>query len=189
MSGNRFKYLSQIPQNQQALNARNHVLKCNHELFLFLETVYVFKTYFEIYLSTLISFIKLLPFLTIIQRFSAFLLVQSSFSIETLFLKILSQKTLSVNMATSSNVSAGSQQEASSEQYQIPFRTLLTPVKNLEVLSELIVDFNSLKENVFDLTEEIRAQGWRNALTKIYQFQHYRLFLKSQQKGTLSQRP
>ena len=55
-------------------------------------------------------------------------------------------------MATSSNVSAGSQKKASSEQYQVPFRTLLTPVKNLEVLSELIIDFGSLKENGFDLT-------------------------------------
>ena len=70
MSGNRFKYLSQIPQNQQALNARNHVLNCNHEIILFLKTVYVFKTLFEIYLSILTSFINLLPFLTIIQILS-----------------------------------------------------------------------------------------------------------------------
>ena len=70
-------------------------------------------------------------------------------------------------MATSSNVSAGSQQDASSEQYQIPFRTLLTPVKNLEVLSELIVDFTSLKENGFDLTEEIRAQGWEKYFDRL----------------------
>ena len=70
-------------------------------------------------------------------------------------------------MATSSTVSAGSQQEASSEQYQIPFRTLLTPVKNLEVLSELIIDFNSLKENGFDLTEEIRAQGWERYFDRL----------------------
>ena len=70
-------------------------------------------------------------------------------------------------MATSSNVSAGSQKEASSEQYQVPFRTLLTPVKNLEVLSELIVDFSSLKENGFDLTEEVRAQGWERYFDRL----------------------
>ena len=70
-------------------------------------------------------------------------------------------------MATSSNVSAGSQKEASSEQYQVPFRTLLTPVKNLEVLSELIIDFGSLKENGFDLTEEVRAQKWERYFDRL----------------------
>ena len=74
------------------------------------------------------------------------------------FLSSFSKTLFSVNMATSSNASAGSQKKDSSEQYQVPFRTLLTPVKNLEVLSELIIDFNGLKENGFDLTKEIRAQ-------------------------------
>ena len=58
-------------------------------------------------------------------------------------------------MASSSNLSSGSQKDAPAEQYEVPLRTLLTPVKNLEVLSEIIVDFNSLKENGFDLSEEI----------------------------------
>ena len=55
-------------------------------------------------------------------------------------------------MASSSNPSYGSQKDTSTEQYEVPLRTLLTPVKNLEVLSEIIVDFNSLKENGFDLS-------------------------------------
>ena len=91
MSGNRSKYLSQIPQNQQALNACNHELNCNHELILSLKIVYIFKTSFEIYLNALTSFIKFLPSLTIIQIFSAFLLVCSSFSKETLFQDFLKE--------------------------------------------------------------------------------------------------
>ena len=70
-------------------------------------------------------------------------------------------------MATSSSASAGPQKKASSEQYQVPFRTLLTPVKNLEVLSELIIDFESLKENGFDLTEEVRAQKWERYFDRL----------------------
>ena len=40
---------------------------------------------------------------------------------------------------------------SSTEQYEEPIRTLLTPVDNLEVLYELIVDFESLQENWFNL--------------------------------------
>ncbi|KAL5076615.1 hypothetical protein RYX36_015599 [Vicia faba] len=67
----------------------------------------------------------------------------------------------------SSSISAGNQKKATSEQYQVPLRTLLTPVKNLEVLSELIIDFESLKENGFDLTEEIRAQKWERYFDRL----------------------
>ena len=49
---------------------------------------------------------------------------------------------------------------SSKEQYEKPIRMLLTPVDNLEVLCELIIDFESLKENGFDLYEEVKAQGW-----------------------------
>ena len=76
-------------------------------------------------------------------------------------------KNLRVNMASSSIPSSGSQKIVSSEQYEVPFRTLLTPVKNLEVLSELIMDFNSLKENGFDLSEEIKAQGWEKYFDRL----------------------
>ena len=70
-------------------------------------------------------------------------------------------------MASSNNLSSGSQKDASAEQYEVPLRTLLTPVKNLEVLSEIIVDFNSLKENGFDLSEEIQAQGWEKYFDRL----------------------
>ena len=70
-------------------------------------------------------------------------------------------------MASSSIPSSGSQKDASSEQYEVPFITLITPVKNLEVLSELIVDFNSLKENGFDLSEDIKAQGWEKYFDRL----------------------
>ena len=37
----------------------------------------------------------------------------------------------------------------------------------VEVLSELIIDFESLKENGFDLTEEIRAQKWERYFDRL----------------------
>ena len=70
-------------------------------------------------------------------------------------------------MASSSIPTSGSQKTVSSEQYEEPYRTLLTPIKNLEVLSELIVDFNSLKENGFDLSEEVKAQGWEKYFDRL----------------------
>ena len=49
---------------------------------------------------------------------------------------------------------------SSIEQYEDPIRTLLTSVDNLEVLCELIIDFESLQENGFDLYGDVTAQGW-----------------------------
>ena len=67
----------------------------------------------------------------------------------------------------SSSISAGNQKKETSELYQAPTRTLLTPVKNLEVLSELIVDFESLKENGFDLTAEVKTQRWERYFDRL----------------------
>ncbi|KAI5420797.1 hypothetical protein KIW84_044575 [Lathyrus oleraceus] len=39
--------------------------------------------------------------------------------------------------------------------------TLSTPVIQLEVLCELLVDFENLKVNGFDLTKGVRTQGWK----------------------------
>ena len=47
-------------------------------------------------------------------------------------------------MASSSVQNTSTQGTDSMEQYEEPYRTLLTPINNLEVLSELIVDFESL---------------------------------------------
>ena len=51
-------------------------------------------------------------------------------------------------------------ESSSTKQYEEPIRMLLTPVDNLEVLCELIIDFESLQENGFDLYEDVAAQGW-----------------------------
>ena len=70
-------------------------------------------------------------------------------------------------MASSSIPTSSSQKSDSTEQYEEPYRTLLTPIKNLEVLSELIVYFNSLQENGFDLSEEVKAQGWERYFDRL----------------------
>ncbi|KAL5078627.1 hypothetical protein RYX36_007048 [Vicia faba] len=46
------------------------------------------------------------------------------------------------------------------ERYEEPSRTLLTPIDSLEVLCELIIYFESMKENDFDLTADVEFQGW-----------------------------
>ena len=62
-------------------------------------------------------------------------------------------------MASTSVKNASAHESASMEQYEVPYRTLLTPIDNLEVLSELIIDFESLQENGFNLYEDVTAQG------------------------------
>ena len=70
-------------------------------------------------------------------------------------------------MASSSNLTSSIQRTESTEQYEEPFRTLLTPIDNLEVLSGLIVDSESLQENGFNLSEEVKAQGWNRYFDRL----------------------
>ena len=59
-------------------------------------------------------------------------------------------------------------ESSSSEQYEEPIRMLLTLVDNLEVLCELIVDFESLQENGFNLYEDVTAQGWNKYFDRLF---------------------
>lgn len=43
----------------------------------------------------------------------------------------------------------------------IPELTLHTPVNELMVLCETIVDFKNLKDNGFDFSETFELQGWK----------------------------
>ena len=70
-------------------------------------------------------------------------------------------------MASSSVQNISTQETASMEQYEEPYRMLLTPIDNLEVLSELIVDFESLQENGFNLHEDVNAQGWNKYFDRL----------------------
>ena len=71
-------------------------------------------------------------------------------------------------MASSSNLkNLSASESASTEQYEEPYRTLLTPINNLEVLSELIVDFGSLQENGFNLYEDVTSQGWNRYFDRL----------------------
>ena len=54
-----------------------------------------------------------------------------------------------------------------SEQYVIPERTTLIPVDSLEVISELMVDFENLKANGFDLLPSVEFQGWGNFFDRL----------------------
>ena len=56
---------------------------------------------------------------------------------------------------------------SSTEQYEENIRTQLTSVDNLEVLCELIVDFESLQENGFNLYEDVTAQGWNRYFDRL----------------------
>ena len=59
-------------------------------------------------------------------------------------------------------VSSSSSQHA--ERYVIPERITLIPIDSLEVVSELMVDFDNLKANGFDLFPAVEFQGWKNFL-------------------------
>ena len=50
---------------------------------------------------------------------------------------------------------SGSSSTTNEQRYVEPSRTLLTLVDSLEVLCELIVDFERVKENGYDLTPDL----------------------------------
>ena len=54
-----------------------------------------------------------------------------------------------------------------SEQYIVPERTTLILVESLEVLSELMVDFENLRENGFDLFPAVKFQGWESYFDRL----------------------
>lgn len=45
---------------------------------------------------------------------------------------------------------------------------LSTPFEQLEVLCELLVDFENLKENGMNITPELKNQGWLTYFNRIY---------------------
>lgn len=45
---------------------------------------------------------------------------------------------------------------------------LLTPFEQLEVLCELMVDFENIKDNNMDLTPELKHQGWLMYFKRLY---------------------
>ena len=53
------------------------------------------------------------------------------------------------------------------EKYSIPERITLIPIDSLEVLSELIVDFENLRENGFDLFPVVKFQGWESFFDRL----------------------
>lgn len=58
-------------------------------------------------------------------------------------------------------------ESSSSQNYTIPERTLLTPVDQLEVLCELMVDFKSLSENGYDFHRSVHFQGWEKYFDRL----------------------
>lgn len=65
-----------------------------------------------------------------------------------------SYQQLASTMAESTSSQMGHQS------YHEPQRTFLTPIKQLEVLCEFMVDFDSLAANGFDLRPTVNFQGW-----------------------------
>lgn len=49
-----------------------------------------------------------------------------------------------------------------------PHIHLATPFEKLEVLCEYLVDFENMKRNGLDLTEELRMQGWETYFQRLY---------------------
>ena len=49
-----------------------------------------------------------------------------------------------------------------------PYIHLATPFDKLKVLCESLVDFENMKRNGIDLTEELRKQGWENYFQRLY---------------------
>lgn len=62
----------------------------------------------------------------------------------------------------------GSAQEVFSEvPYETLELTLTAPANELEVLCELMVDFENLKDNGFDLLSVVKIQGWEKYFDRL----------------------
>lgn len=51
------------------------------------------------------------------------------------------------------------------EYYETPKLTLTTLADKLEFLCELLVEFENMKDNGFDLLTDVQFQGWISTLT------------------------
>lgn len=49
-----------------------------------------------------------------------------------------------------------------------PYIHLATPFEKLEVLCESLVDFDNMRRNGADLTDELKKQGWENDFQRLY---------------------
>ena len=119
-------------------------------LFKFLLNTLFTVLFFNLFLKSLHinTFVKtLLTFYLLFQNSN----VSVYFSLKPIFLL----SNLIAPMASSSAHSENIQ----SEQYIVPERTTLIPVDNLEVISEIMVDFENLKANGFDLLPTVEFQG------------------------------
>lgn len=71
-----------------------------------------------------------------------------------------SERSSSLRTISTSQKSTMAGSSSSSSKYVALERTMFTPVDDLEVLCEMLVDFRSLTENGFDFYNVIRFQGW-----------------------------
>lgn len=55
----------------------------------------------------------------------------------------------------------------SKEPYDKPELKLTTPTNKLEVLCELMVDFENLKDNGFDFLDDVKIQGWEKYFDRL----------------------
>ncbi|XP_058784407.1 uncharacterized protein LOC131659199 [Vicia villosa] len=69
-------------------------------------------------------------------------------------------------MASSSKQHVGSssqqQEQDQPQQQNVPQKTCLIPMDELEVLAEMMVDFDNLEEHDIHLMEDMKFQGWEN---------------------------
>ncbi|XP_058766376.1 uncharacterized protein LOC131639974 [Vicia villosa] len=65
-------------------------------------------------------------------------------------------------MASSVQQSASSSQQQQQQTVYSPLKTCLIPMAELEVLGELMVDFDNLQEHGFNLKNNMLVQGWAN---------------------------
>lgn len=51
--------------------------------------------------------------------------------------------------------------------YDTPKLTLTTPIEKMEILYELLVEFDNMKDNKIDLLHAIKFQGWKNYFNRL----------------------
>ena len=126
------------------------------KLFIILKILFSYKYPCKILVLFFTLFLKL-------QNTSTFLCKLSQLPSQILNLDV--QMSSSSSPSSSIIMSSSSAQQA--ERYVTPERTTLIPVDSLEVVAELMVDFDNLKENGFDLLPAVEFQGWKNFFDRL----------------------
>ncbi|CAI8599479.1 unnamed protein product [Vicia faba] len=80
---------------------------------------------------------------------------------------MVASSSTAVNVLDAININKDQRPQNADKPTHVP-RSLFVSVKELEVCCELMIDLPNLRDNGFDLEEEIQTQGWNMFFNRLY---------------------